>query len=232
MSVPCVDVSKPGRKPVIRDAAIREPPKVCIVDDDLDVADSLKALFLSRRYEVRSYARAEAFLVAWAQSDLRFEPAILLFGHCMPGLSGVELFARLQAAGLPLFQPVIFLAGSSSLRAAVCAMRRGAFDFIQKPFIDDLFLDRVSRATEIARSAYPSAIRNWLFESDLTARERDVACRVAAGCSSRAIAIQLGLSSRTVDAHRANIYSKLGIGSRIELISAINGQWRQTSRYE
>lgn len=181
-------------------------PTVFVLDDDNAVRDALGALFESFGLSVRTYESAESFL-----RDLSgdFFGCIVLDVR-MPGLSGLELQEQLAAMNITL--PVIIVTGHGDLPMAVKAMRAGAVDFIEKPFDDDVILrsvqEALSRGSKLrAESASGEAVKVNLKR--LTARELEVLEQVALGHPNKVIAYNLGISSRTVEIHRARVVEKL-----------------------
>ena len=140
----------------------------------------------------------------------------------MPGLSGLELQDRLaeQRFGLP----IVFLTGHGDVPMAVRAVKRGAFDFIQKPFDENRLLSTVLAA--IAHSAKPPDREQVPGFGTLSRREREVLDLILAGRQTRAIAEELFISAKTVEFHRGRIHAKLGISSLAELFSLCFGQDR------
>ena len=198
--------------------------KVCIIEDDAGVRDALSWLLRTRRLVSESYPSAEAFLhdPCW-QAPPR-EPCCLLLDVRMPGMSGLALFERLLTLPWAATMPVIFLSGHADVATAVDAVKRGAFDFCEKPFSDNALVDRVEQAlqasaTHVTRMANESAIA--LLLTQLTEREREVMQRVIAGLPNKLVADELDISVRTVEVHRARIFEKMGVKSAVELANKI-----------
>jgi two-component system response regulator FixJ len=194
---------------------IGERPTVYVVDDDEAVRTSLKWLIASINLDVRTYASAQEFLADYTPNS---GPGCLVADVRMPGISGLELQRQLAAQGSNL--PVIVITGHGDVDMAVRAMKGGAFDFIQKPFNDQLLLDLVQNALEksmrLARAeAERSEIRDRLEQ--LTEREREVLNGIVAGESNRQIANRLKLSEKTIEFHRAKVMRKMEAGSLAEL---------------
>jgi two-component system response regulator DctR len=144
----------------------------------------------------------------------------------MPGMSGHALFERLIERGLVNALPVIFLTGHGDVPTAVDAVKRGAFDFVEKPFSDNALVDRIELA--LARSAQAierrrdhDAVRRAL--SELTDRERDVMRLVIEGRPNKLIADALNISVRTVEVHRARVFDKMNVKSAVELANRTRG---------
>jgi FixJ family two-component response regulator len=193
------------------------PPKptVFVVDDDRAMRESLSWLLDSVGLRVRSYATAADFL---AEHDPA-QPGCLVLDVRMPGMSGLDLQAELARRGVEL--PTIVITGHAEVSMAVRAVKAGAIDFIEKPFSDQLLLDRVRQALEIDLEAREvrrrrEAARRRL--ATLTAREREVLNLVVAGKANKEIASALGVSPKTVEVHRAHVMSKMCVDSLAELI--------------
>ena len=183
---------------------------VYIVDDDDAVRDSLAMLFRNAGLAVRAFGSASAFL----EQPALAAPACLVLDIRMPGMSGTALQDRLAARAPRL--PIIFITGHGNVPLAVQAVKKGAFDFIEKPFDDYQLLERVMNAIEHAAApGAPEAQRAEL--ALLSEREQEVLRLVLAGKPSRQVAEELAISARTVDFHRARIMQKLGVRSAAEL---------------
>jgi two-component system response regulator FixJ len=194
-------------------------PIVYLVDDDEAVRDSLGMLFKSIGLVHEAYASALDFLQ-------RYDPkrqSCLVADIRMPGLSGLELQQRLNDQRAEI--PVIFITGHGDVPMAVTAMKSGAADFIQKPFRDQDLIDRINKA--LARDGER---RKGRAEEDdirrrialLTPREREVMERVVRGQANKVIAMDLGVSQRTVELHRARVMRKVRLRSVAELVHAID----------
>ena len=198
---------------------------VYLVDDEDVVRDALTWLLRSRRLLSEGFGSAEAFE---EMLDARPErargwpdaPSCLLLDVRMPGMSGLALFERLIERGIGLALPVIFLTGHGDVPTAVAAVKRGAFDFVEKPFADNALVDRVENA--LAASAQAIAQRQQHGKlahriTDLTEREREVMALVIQGLPNKLIADQLNISVRTVEVHRARVFEKMDVKSAVEL---------------
>ena len=193
---------------------------VYVVDDDEAVRDSLQWLLEGKDYRVRCFDSAESFL---ARYDAR-EVACLIVDIRMEGMSGLELQDRLIENKSPL--PIVFITGHGDVPMAVDTMKKGALDFIQKPF-DEAKLDHlVERMLDKARDAFAghqqAASRDALL-AKLTGRESQVLERIVAGRLNKQIADDLGISIKTVEAHRANIMEKLGANTVADLLKIALG---------
>jgi len=189
-------------------------PTVFIVDDDDAIRDALAWLLKSRGITARAWPSAEAFLADWSDA-LR---GCTVLDVRMDGMSGVELFERLRVLGSRL--PVLFLTGHGDVPLAVSALKRGAFDFVEKPFNDNDLVDRILAAIahdEAARRASESAADVAGRLEALTERERQVMDRVLAGDFNKQIADTLGIAIRTVEVHRSRLFEKMGVRSAVEL---------------
>ena len=188
---------------------------VFVVDDDEAVRDSLQWLLEGKDYRVRCYDSAENFL---ARYDAR-EVACLIVDIRMTGMSGLELQDRLIEQQSPL--PIVFITGHGDVPMAVTSMKKGAMDFIQKPFDEASLVALIERMLEHAKTSFAtaqaSASRDALL-GKLTSREAQVLERIVAGRLNKQIADDLGISIKTVEAHRANIMDALGIHKTAELV--------------
>ncbi|MCB1694338.1 MAG: response regulator transcription factor [Pseudomonadales bacterium] len=189
---------------------------VYVVDDDDDVRFGLRMLLESAGYHVREFGDATQFL----RADREPRAACVILDINMPEKSGLELHRELTREGTGL--PVIFLTGHGTVPTAVEALRRGAVDFFQKPIEDDeKLIARVEEALTIARQAieHESArVRARGLLEALTPREREIVGQVRLGHANKVIAIDLGISERTVELHRGRAMKKLKVRSVPELI--------------
>ena len=189
-----------------------------IVDDDPDVRDGLAWLFDSRGYRTATWDGGPSFLKA---ADLRqddWDHAAVLMDIRMEPLSGLNTFEKLTQLGCPW--PVLFLTGHGDVGMAVAAVKNGAWDFLEKPFQDNLLVDRVEQALAAAmaqQQAHGQTQRLRAALASLSQREREVLDELVHGHYNKTIADHLGITPRTVEFHRANIFTKLGVQSAIEL---------------
>lgn len=203
-------------------------PMVYLVDDEPVVRDALAWLLRSRRLLSEGFGHAEAF-EQWL--DTRPDPAgwptapsCLLLDVRMPGTSGLVLFERLVERGMSGLLPVIFLTGHGDVPTAVAAVKRGAFDFVEKPFSDNALVDRVEQALAVSAAAIRARMAQRSVQrmlSELTEREREVMACVVAGQANKLIADALNISVRTVEVHRARIFDKMSVRSAIELANLL-----------
>jgi FixJ family two-component response regulator len=190
-------------------------PTVFIVDDDEAIRDSLHMLMSSVGLESACYASAQEFLTDYDPDH----PGCLVLDVRMPGMSGIDLQERLVA--MQSILPIVFITGHGEVTMAVHAMRAGAVDFLQKPFSEQALLDRIHQAIE--QDANGRALlgrRDAIVEriASLTPRERQVMEMVVDGVANKVIAIDLGVSERTVEIHRARVMKKMGAESLPHLV--------------
>ncbi|WP_114970238.1 response regulator transcription factor [Rhodoferax ferrireducens] len=194
---------------------------VYVVDDDEAVRDSLQWLLEGKDYRVRCFESAESFL---SRYDAR-EVACLIVDIRMGGMTGLELQSRLIEAHSPL--PIVFITGHGDVPMAVDTMKKGAMDFIQKPFKEDQLLALVERMLDQAKDSFAehqSAASRGVLMARLTLREAQVLERIVAGRLNKQIADDLGISIKTVEAHRANIMEKLNANTVADLLKIALGQ--------
>jgi two-component system, LuxR family, response regulator DctR len=199
---------------------------IFIVDDDASVREALAWLLRSRRLSSESFASAEAFEARLAEEPLSDRPQCLLLDVRMPGTSGLVLFDRLAERGLLGAMPVIFLTGHADVPTAVDAVKRGAFDFCEKPFSDNALVDRVEQALGASLRAIEAERARQVLKrriGELTDRERDVMRCVIEGLPNKLIADQLSISVRTVEVHRARVFEKMEVKSAVELANLLRG---------
>ena len=197
---------------------------VFIVDDDASVREALAWLLRSRHLLSDSYAGGEEFEAMLGAAFTPAQPCCLLLDVRMPGMSGLALFDKLGERGLLDVMPVIFLTGHADVPTAVDMVKRGAFDFCEKPFSDNALVDRVEQA--IKRSDEVLALRRQQNQlksrlTELTERERDVMRLVVEGLPNKLIADQLDISVRTVEVHRARVFDKMEVKSAVELANLL-----------
>jgi len=185
-----------------------------VVDDDESLRDSLLDLLRAAGFDAVGYGSTGAFLL----QPLPARPGCLLLDVRLPGPSGLELQAALRERGAAL--PIVFLTGHADVPTTVRAVKAGAVDVLEKPVERERLLAAIGAA--LAADAQTRASRDAQARRDaqlasLTAREREVFERIAAGQRNQAIADALGISLRTVKAHRAQLMAKLGVGTAAEL---------------
>ncbi len=205
-------------------------PIVYLVDDEDVVRDALGWLLRSRRLLSEGFASAEAFEAMLdakspaALAEWPVAPSCLLLDVRMPGMSGLSLFEHLVERRLIDALPVIFLTGHGDVPTAVAAVKRGAFDFVEKPFSDNALVDRIEQALQRSEAAIRArlgreSVRKRLGE--LTEREREVMRLVIEGRPNKLIADELDISVRTVEVHRARVFEKMDVRSAVELANLL-----------
>lgn len=193
----------------------KRKPVVYIVDDDDGMRRALTVLMTTVGYQAVAFAKASEFL-AKCDSSL---PSCLVLDVRMPEMSGLEVQQHLNRSGSML--PVILISGHGDIPMAVQAMKDGAFDFLQKPFRDQDLLDRINGALKLDAKNRENVDRLADLKhraESLTPREREVMALVVDGKANKVIAIDLGLSERTVEIHRANVMEKMGARSVAHLV--------------
>jgi two-component system, LuxR family, response regulator FixJ len=190
-------------------------PLVFVVDDDEPVRDAIGMLLDTVGMDYESYDSAQAFLDHYDPT----RRGCLVLDIRMPGMSGLELQQRLVERSAPI--PIVFITGHGDVPMAVEAMKRGAVDFIRKPFRDQELLDRIHEA--LAQEADQRAQARTIDDlhqrvASLTPREREVFLRVADGQANKVVAIELGISERTVEIHRSQVMQKTRARSLADLV--------------
>jgi FixJ family two-component response regulator len=194
------------------------PAVVFIVDDDDAVRESLEFLMKSINQPAESYASAKDFLAAHHPD----KPGCLLLDIRMPGMSGIELQEELKRREAHI--PIIFITGHGDVPMAVKAIQAGAADFIQKPFRDQELIDRIREVlVEDAQERAERLERGEILHrmSTLTEREREVMEQVVVGKANKVVAIDLSVSQRTVEIHRANVMEKMKAKSLAQLVRLV-----------
>ncbi len=193
---------------------------IYVVDDDEALRDSLRWLLESTGYRVSTYATAARFLSAYKPGIA----ACLVLDMRMPGLSGLELQQELNRRGETL--PVIFITGHGDVPMAVNAVKNGAFHFLEKPFKDLELLEIIEQAATLGAAPQSDRALGRCAAARLarlTQREREVMDYVVVGLKNREIAHQMGISVKTVEAHRARAMEKMDVGSVAELVQTMLG---------
>jgi len=188
---------------------------VYVVDDDDGMRRALSLLLNTVGYKTAAFASPKEFLDKF-RPDV---PGCLVLDIRMPGMSGLELQQQLNRMGSML--PVIFITGHGDVPMAVQAMKEGAFEFVQKPFRDQDLLDRINHALKLDKENRSTlALRADVSQriESLTPREKQVMGMVVDGAANKVIAIDLGLSERTVEIHRAKVMEKMGARSVAHLV--------------
>lgn len=193
-------------------------PQAHLVDDDEAIRDALSWLLKSRGIPSTTYASAEDFLAAWS-------PALagcVVLDMRMTGMSGLDCFDRLQEKHSTL--PVIFLTGHGDVPLAVATLKKGAFDFFEKPLNDNELANRVAEAIadnaqQRKSNASLDSVKRRL--ASLTSREKQIMELVLAGKLNKIIADELNISMRTVEVHRANLFDKMEVKTAVELANLL-----------
>ncbi|MBI2276999.1 MAG: response regulator transcription factor [Dechloromonas sp.] len=193
-------------------------PQAHLVDDDDAIRDALSWLLRSRGIPFAAYDSAEGFLAAWSP-DLS---GCLVLDMRMTGMSGLDCFDQLRERQSTL--PVIFLTGHGDVPLAVATLKKGAFDFFEKPLNDNDLASRIIEAMELdARQRVASATVDSVNArlASLTTRERQIMELVLAGKFNKVIADELNISMRTVEVHRANLFDKMRVKTAVELANLL-----------
>ncbi len=190
-------------------------PVVYLIDDDQGVCDALSALIRSAGLECRTFLDSKSFLAEYDPHRL----SCLVLDVVMPGMDGLELQAELTEHAYP--PPIIFITGFGDVEMAVRVMKRGAADFLEKPFRNEDLIARINRVLEAEAPRHNEHVlageaRGRLAR--LTPRERQVLDLIVAGLSNKQIARKLDIGSRTVEIHRAHVMSKMDVRSVVALV--------------
>jgi two-component system response regulator DctR len=196
---------------------------VYLLDDDPTVLDALAFLLMSRGLTVQPFASGPELLAAVdaAPRPLR---GVFLIDIRMEPMSGLMVHDALMARRVR--NPVLFLSGHGDIPMAVDALKKGAFDFLEKPYSDNALADRIEQALAVDTAMHAVDARAAEREarlSSMTEREREVMQRVAAGKLNKVIADELHVSVRTIEVHRARVYAKLGVRSAAEVATFLAG---------
>jgi two-component system, LuxR family, response regulator DctR len=190
-----------------------------IVDDDAAIRDALMWLLKSRSVPAKAWPSAEAFLAEYDENMT----GCLLLDIRMNGMTGMELMEQLQERSCRM--PVIFLTGHGDVAMAVSALKRGAYDFVEKPFNDNDLVDRILEALDRDSKQRHEQASQASVESrlqSLTKREQEVMDRILAGKLNKIIADELGIATRTVEVHRSRLFDKMGVKSAVELAQLLS----------
>ena len=193
-------------------------PTVYVIDDDAAIRQFLHSLISTVDLHVEEFDSAQSFLSEYVSGST----GCVLLDIRMPGMSGLELQKEMLVHGISL--PVIFLTGHGDVQIGVNAMKDGAFDFIEKPFKNDLLLDSIQKAVAVGLSTDLSRAEKMTLDnliSRLTTRERQVMDMVVDGDTNKAIAGDLKISERTVENHRANMMKKMKARSLTDLVKML-----------
>lgn len=199
-----------------------------IVDDDADFREALAWLFDSRGHQAATWAGGDLFLQAIRPCAGQWGHAVVLLDVRMEPLSGLSTFEALKALGCPW--PVLFLTGHGDVGMAVAAVKNGAWDFLEKPFQNNVLVDKVEEALAVASALSGETLQARRLQqtlASLSAREREVLDEMIKGHYNKTIADHLGITPRTVEFHRANIFKKMEVTSAVELAHKLGryGGW-------
>jgi FixJ family two-component response regulator len=197
-------------------------PMVHVVDDDEAVLDSVSMLLDSIGQANTCYKDAQVFLDAYIKPDFDGHNGCIMLDMRMPVISGIECQHRLKQLGCNM--PIIFVTGHGDVPTAVEAMKEGAIEFIQKPFREQQLIDAIQKALQINLKTQKQTKRVQQTQSKLallTKRETQILEAVVSGKANKVIAIELHLSQRTVEIHRAHVMDKMEVKSLAELVKIV-----------
>jgi two-component system response regulator FixJ len=197
---------------------MQQEPMVCIIDDDEAIRESLRVLLYAGHMRSCAYASADDFLAETQPPTID----CMLLDIRMPGTDGLELFQILAGKHLPY--PIIFITGHGDIPLAVSAIKRGAFDFLTKPFQEGELLEKVNAAIDHYHSSRKHLLKLQQLQERVdscTPREQDVMRLLASGLANKAIAEKLSISPRTVEIHRAHLMEKMTADSLPALVRMV-----------
>jgi len=197
-------------------------PKVHVVDDDAAVLDSVGMLLDSIGLTNTCYINAQVFLDAYSETEFDKHNGCILLDVRMPFISGIECQHRLEKLGCRM--PIIFVTGHGDVPTAVEAMKHGAAEFIQKPFREQLLIDAIQKALQANlqdQKRLEKIQQTQAKLASLTNRETQILEAVVSGKANKVIAIEIHLSQRTVEIHRAHVMEKMGVKSLAELVKIV-----------
>lgn len=192
--------------------------RIHVVDDDADFRDALAWLFDSRGHTVAAWSGGEAFLQMAQARTGDWGHAVVLLDIRMSPVSGLATFERIKQLACPW--PVLFLTGHGDVGMAVAAVKNGAWDFLEKPFQNNVLVDKVEQALVAAQALGEESSEQHRLRvalASLSPRELEVLDELILGHYNKTIADHLGVTPRTIEFHRANIFEKLAVDSAIEL---------------
>lgn len=198
-------------------SALQDKGVVYLVDDEAVVRDALVFLLGSRGLIVHAFDGGPALLAFVAQASRPVRGVFVLDVRMEP-MSGLRLHEALVAEGLQ--NPLLFLSGHGDIPMVVEALKKGAFDFLEKPYSDNTLVDRIEQALAVEAASYAQdaqVLERKARLASLSEREREVMHRVAAGKLNKVIADELHIAVRTVEVHRARVFAKVGVRSAAEL---------------
>ena len=196
-------------------------PKIIIIDDDHDLSAGLEFLFAAKKWECQRFSSGEEFIAA-VELDMSLvrNPGVILLDVRMLGISGFDVFYWIQSNCSKAAKSVIFLTGHGELPQAVQMMKRGAFDFIEKPFDSNNLISQISVALSLSNKKFADFMETDSIQKllqNLTEKEHVVMQHIFKGVSNKDIADLLGNSVRTVELHRASIFDKLNVKNATEM---------------
>jgi FixJ family two-component response regulator len=197
-------------------------PMVHVVDDDEAVLDSVSMLLDSIGLTNICYRNAQVFLDAYHDKEFDKHNGCILLDIRMPFISGIECQSRLEQMGCRM--PIIFVTGHGDVPTAVEAMKHGAAEFIQKPFREQLLIDAIQKALQANlkdQKRLEKIKKSQLKLASLTSREAQILEAVVSGKANKVIALEIHLSQRTVEIHRAHVMDKMGVKSLAELVKVV-----------
>jgi len=201
---------------------VYSPPMVHVVDDDEAVLDSVGMLLDSIGLTNTCYKDAKVFLDAYSEAEFDKQNGCILLDIRMPFISGIECQHRLEEMGCRM--PIIFVTGHGDVPTAVEAMKSGAVEFIQKPFREQVLIDSIQKALQanLKDQKQLEIIKTTQAKlASLTSRETQILEAVVSGKANKVIAIDLHLSQRTIEIHRAHVMEKMGVKSLAELVKVV-----------
>ncbi len=217
--------------------SITDTPNVFIVDDEASVREGGVWLLRTRRLLSESFDSAEAFMAVlqskslssdhiWQPDPARLQQsACILLDVRMTGMCGLTLFKQLLVKGMALAWSVIFLTGHADVPTAVGRVKRGAFDFCEKPISDNALVDRLEQALALSQDRLAARQTQQRLQwrlLELTERERDVMRLVVEGLPDKLIADQRDTSARTVEMHRARVFDKIKVKPAVDLTNLMS----------
>ena len=201
-------------------------PMIYLVDDEAVIRDALGWLFRSCELPLQAFASGSEFLTHTETAHWNpQQPACLIIDVRMPEMTGLELFEVLAKRQIVPTLPVIFLTGHGDVPMAVDMLKKGAFDFVEKPFNDNALVERARQALVFAATQLKAHVGQAQVQSklrSLSPREAEVMEHILTGSMNKVIADTLGISMRTVEVHRARIFAKMRVKSAVELAQLLN----------
>jgi two-component system response regulator FixJ len=201
---------------------VTSSPVVHVVDDDEAVLDSVGMLLDSIGLKNICYKNAQGFLDSYSETEFDKHNGCILLDIRMPFMSGIECQHRLENMGCRM--PIVFVTGHGDVPTAVEAMKNGAAEFIQKPFREQLLIDAIQKALQVNQRDQKRLNKVKLTQvklATLTHRETQILDAIVTGKANKVIAIDLNLSQRTIEVHRAHVMEKMEVKSLAELVKVV-----------